>query len=95
VYEYFLSFIFVAFPGITFKQLRTIFLGDLSKTEAVKCFKHFIKVIEAPLELFPSEADFDKVYYLTGGRIAFINEYVSWAAKFGSLPTGKHTHVNP
>ncbi len=83
----------MVFTGITFKQLRTVFLGGLSKTEAVKCYKNFIEVLDAPRELFPSEADFNKVFYKPGGCIPFVYQYVTWVANSGSLPTGKQERL--
>ncbi len=66
-------------------------LGDLSKAAAFKYYELVIgsKHPEAKRELFPSEADFDKVFYITGGRMVYIDEYVDSVAKSGSQPTGE------
>jgi hypothetical protein len=76
-------------------------LGDLTKAEAYRYYEHIIKTKhpEKKRELFPSEADFDKVFSVAGGRMQYLDEYVSAVAFSGSQPTGDHyflamTHDN-
>jgi hypothetical protein len=65
-------------------------LGDLPRAEAFKYFEHVLSSMypEAQRDLFPSEADFDKVYDITGGRMMYIEEYIESVFMSGSHPTG-------
>eukprot|EP00291_Cryptomonas_curvata_P019881 CAMPEP_0172160678 /NCGR_PEP_ID=MMETSP1050-20130122/5690_1 /TAXON_ID=233186 /ORGANISM="Cryptomonas curvata, Strain CCAP979/52" /LENGTH=394 /DNA_ID=CAMNT_0012830465 /DNA_START=110 /DNA_END=1294 /DNA_ORIENTATION=+ len=75
--------------GLKFEHVNTITLGDLPKAEAYRYFEHVIKTKhpEAKRELFPNEADFDKVFSITGGRMMYIKQYVGYVARSGSQPT--------
>jgi hypothetical protein len=76
-------------------------LGDLSKAEAYRYYEHIIQTNhpEQNRELFPSEVDFDKVFSVAGGRIQYLDQYVSAVALSGFHATGNifwaMTHGNP
>ena len=65
-------------------------MGDLPKAEAYKYFEYALssKYPAAQRELFPSEADFDKVFDITGGRMMYIDQFIETVSMTGSQPTG-------
>mmetsp|Transcript_51826 Transcript_51826/g.108297 ORF Transcript_51826/g.108297 Transcript_51826/m.108297 type:complete len:455 (-) Transcript_51826:655-2019(-) len=86
--SFFVQWLFSAF-GLKFEHVNVITLGDLTKAEAYRYYEHIIKTKhpEKKRELFPSEADFDKVFSVSGGRMQYLDQYVSAVAFSGSQPT--------
>ena len=84
------SVLLKSLAGLRFEHVNAITLGDLTKAEAYRYYEHIIKTKhpEEKRDLFPSEADFDKVFSVAGGRMQYLDQYVSAVAFSGSQPTG-------
>uniref|UniRef100_A0A7S0QL78 Uncharacterized protein n=1 Tax=Cryptomonas curvata TaxID=233186 RepID=A0A7S0QL78_9CRYP len=74
-------------PALASLHINTYILGDLSQSESHRYFLELIKSLPRECQdLFPlDERSFDRIFYLTGGRMLLIEEYVYQGIR--SMPT--------